>query len=218
MRLKKILAGCALMAAALSASAGSVTTVDFEGCDKTVGYSFNMSCASPLTFVGSDSVKAVTYSNTWGNFTPRVGSSGIALLFGTFDDQDTPDASQMPGTLTIFLNGSFNKFSMWFTTFGSNPAEISFIYADAVETIGLTSPGQDGCLLDACNWVQVHNDPSKGAIKSIEITAPQLTYFFDDFQLSSSLDTGNNDVPEPAGATLTLAALGALALTRRRRQ
>lgn len=221
MRLKKILACCSLMAAALNASAGIELT--FE--DRGLTYSALGSPYAGVKFVGSPFTYGAVGAGGLGNFAGQVDAdhltNNVALWMNSSDV-----ISGDPSTLVINLDAGFSTlFKMLYTTLDSWEGTGVQVFSglngtgDLLGSSGAFSfVAQPGCEADiACRWAGVNIDLGKSIARSVVISAPDATYFFDNLFFGDlPAGTGGGDVPEPAGAALTLAALSALAITRRR--
>lgn len=222
MRLKKILACFSLMAVALSASASVELT--FE--DRGVAYSALGNPYTGFTFIGSPFTYGSNAAGGIGNFVGKVDAAhpvnNVALFV------DAPGASGRPTQLVINVDAGFSTlFELLFTTYESWDDTDVEVYSGLNGTGTLLASNgilpvvdQTGCATGiACKWGKVSLDLDNSIAHSVVISVPDAVFFFDNFffgDLPATVPGG--DVPEPAGTALSLAALGALALTRRRKQ
>lgn len=177
--------------------------------------------------------------NSGGNFT-RYGDESKAAL-GLFY------ASGAPGDFYINVAAGFSgKFSMLYTT-TLNASGFDFVelFSGESGTGGLIQagsrpdPNKPGSTLPGaalakqapcvdpkgieqkgiyCTWAELALDFTDTA-KSVHISGASGVYFFDNMTFGPLDSTQpGTDVPEPAGIALSLAALGALAWTRKRYQ
>lgn len=223
MRLNKILASCSLMAVALSASASVELT--FE--DRGVGFTPLGNPYTGFTFKGTTAYSfGSAAGGGTGSFAGQVDAAhpvNNTALF--FDNPRIGNGSA--GQLVINVDAGFSTlFKMLYTTYdawlGTNVQIFSGL--DGTGTL-LGSSGafstidQTGCAVSiACKWGQVNIDLDDNIAHSVVIKAPDAVYFFDNFFFGDLATVPGGDVPEPTGTALTLAALGALAITRRRKQ
>jgi len=223
MRLKKILACCSLMAVALSASAGVELT--FE--DRGTGFNALDSAYKGASFIGGAFSLGSKSAGGIGNFEGLTDggahpTNNVAMIFNN-DGVDQAD----PGKLVINFNAGFStSFQMLYSAIGSFEGTGVEVWSglDGTGTLlsssdAFASLNQSGCAVTiACAWGGINLDLGKSIAHSIVIHGPDDTYFFDNIIFGDlPSGTGGGDVPEPTGTALTLAALGALAFTRRRR-
>lgn len=221
MRLNKILACCALMATALSANAGLELT--FE--DRGTTFAALGSPYSGASFVGSPYTYGSKSAGGIGNFVGQVDAShltnNVALFFNT-----AGTGVGDPAQLVINLDAGFSTvFQMLFTTIDSWEGTGVQVYSGLNgegTLLGDSGPfatvDQTGCAaFIACKWEGISIDLGKNIAHSIVISGPNATYYFDNIIFGDLPAGTGGDVPEPTGAALTLAALGALAISRRRK-
>lgn len=225
MRAAKTLITAALMALAVPALAGT-TLLDFES----------------VSSVTTDLSKDKLYAGLGINFTTNAWSAasrkaktdpGEGYFYRGLDANGFTnnrgglwiwDGDTDTGELSFFINvakGFNTEFGLSYTT-GDGVAGRVEIYSEEngkgelVNDLALASTG--ACPADPsylCKW----NDPTislNGKVgKSIRITGANTQLIFDDFRFQ--LNGGGTQVPEPGGVALSLAALGALAWSRKRK-
>lgn len=222
MRLKKILAGCSLMAAALNASAGVELT--FE--DRGLTFAALTSPYAGVNFVGAPFTYGAVGAGGDGNFVGKTDPDHLTNNVALWMDSDAVagDSSQ----LVINVTGGFSTiFKMLYTTYDVWEKTGVQVFSGENGTGDLLGSSgafafvdQTGCeTAVACNWSGINIDLGKSIARSVVISAPDATFFFDNLFFGDlPAGTGGGDVPEPAGAALALAALSALAITRRRKR
>lgn len=222
MRLNKILACCSLMAAALGANASVELTFEELG----TGYN-SLSSYKGATFVGA-AYSIGAKPGGVGNFKGKTDATHLTNVVAlTFDDDDTLQGD--PGQLIINFDAGFSTFfQMLYTTIGTWEGTGVQVYSGANGTgtllassdafASLSHPAPPACGTGiACTWGGINLDLGNKIAHSIVINAPDDVYFFDNLIFGDLPSGTGGTVPEPTGAALTLAALGALAITRRRR-
>ncbi len=221
MRLNKILACCALMATALSASAGVELTFEDRGTTfAALGNPY-----PGITFVGSPFTYGAKSAGGLGKFEGQVDAThptnNVALFFNSSDIENGD-----PAQLVINLDAGFSTFfQMLYTTIDSWDGTGVQVFSgengsgDLLGSSGAFSiVDQTGCAAGiACKWQGINIDLGKNIARSVVISGPDATYFFDNIIFGDLPSGTGGDVPEPTGAALTLAALGALVISRRRK-
>jgi MYXO-CTERM domain-containing protein len=218
-----------LLALALAASAGSAlagtVSMDFEdpvnfgqklNDPATVGVPAGLTFSNNAWAVGSAFLSCQDNSLFF-----RAGSCG-ALLLSTdiYADPKTEETESF--TLNVsqgFINSIDFAYSTRSTKTGV-PASVTIEVFDALgKSIWLgNKPINNTADCDTgpkfCNWQDISLSFS-GVASSVTFTANNELFILDDLKLSTP--AGGGVVPEPAGASLALGALVALAATRRRR-
>jgi len=226
------LIGGALLALTLPAVAGT-TLLDFESV---------LAATTDLTVVNPYAAKGISFTkNAWSMASAAPGTSnpGEGKFFrdASFFGSPTRGALHLaldPAGLggnsqqAFFINiesGFDTNFSMLYAASISGKGDVAvfsgangegdklggFDMAPGAECLSPTT-GQvlNGWL---CNWVE-GRFAFQGTAHSIRISGDDAQFFFDDIRLQ--LNGNTNPVPEPGGVALSLAALGALAWSRKR--
>lgn len=221
----KNLVAVAILAAALPAVAAKVV-LNFE------------SVPTDGTLIGETySASGIHFGAGAWSFKSQSGScGGTGKFFGGNTDEVGCGAAELVSSLTggtgtgISLVISVDKgftglFSMLYAA--SSAATMSlyssadFVDANLISTdrvLGRT-PTCIGALDFKCNWATKTVDLGGKTAQFVVISGVDASMFFDNVTFGDvNAGGGGTDVPEPAGLALSLAALGALAWTRKRLQ
>jgi len=229
MKAMKTLLATSLLAAALPSMAGTILldfedlTLDSTRAQNYVNQSGQAWAASVLFSENAWVIKSASAGGDLGNFYNLNGSINRGALMLTADPDPDPDNLPTPAeSFTVRIDGGFNSFSMNFTGEGS----VSVLAYNAAGTrIGSSGgpapvPGPQECLPNyACKWAPLSIDLGDEKAAWITVSGTDGKFYFDDLLFVADEDDGNPpvDVPEPGGVALSLAALGALAWSRKRR-
>lgn len=237
MKALKTLVASTLIAVAAPSMAGVVKqTLDFETVPVTrnnLKTEVNPYQAQNITFSdGAFSLGSVVEygeaSGATGNFFREASVYG-SITKGALAMLRAPN-DPISGLPSIYINvadGFDTAFSMLYTSLANVSGTVQ-IFSGAngegqelvsgvlgpmsgVCTLEDGTPGPSGVL---CNWTKLQLGFT-GSAHSIKITGANASYYFDDIALTR---TSGSNVPEPASIALSLAALGALALSRKRKQ
>lgn len=162
-------------------------------------------------------------NSAYGNFYAAPGDFGSNKGAVTLTSNAYPQAGEAPPTgsnfFTISVEHGFDGFfSLRYT---GEAAMTITAYDKNGDALGLPVGGDGtlttGCATNfACNW-SLRTLQLDAAAYSIKIEGTNGKQWFDDFSFGRLLaDEQGGTVPEPGGVALSLAALGALALGRRR--
>jgi len=161
-----------------------------------------------------------------------VFSLGALIAESEYVDPDASGNFFGPGAITdnrgaVTLNSASNSFTitttkaydgMFTLIFGGEaPATLT---AHLVNGGTVSSPaGVAGALCDGnyavCNWTTLTLDLKGQAASFFEVSGTSGKLWFDNMSFSDQVEETN--IPEPGGVALSLAALGALAWSRKRR-
>jgi len=224
MKAIKILLASSLLAAALPSMAGT-TFLNFEDAPAAPALAKDYYASlSEVTFSENAWVTSSAQFGGFGNFYNAPGdlTGNVGALILTANPDPDPDNLPLPAdSFTIRLDGGFNFFSMRFTGEGS----VSVIAFDAtgarLGAAGASAlvPAPQECLPNfVCKWAPLSIDLGDETASWITVSGADGKLWFDDLLFVANDDDGNPpvDVPEPGGVALSLAALGALAWSRKR--
>ncbi|MCV2349970.1 PEP-CTERM sorting domain-containing protein [Paucibacter sp. Y2R2-4] len=158
-----------------------------------------------------------------GNFFRGLDANNKSLTRGALHLALNPDAPPTQADQAFVINvaeGFDTDFSLLYAASISGKGQISIFsnadgLGDVLGSVDLIEGAQ--CVIRPgwlCNWTPAGVQFS-GVAHSIRISGNDGQFLFDDIRLQ--LNQGGNPVPEPGGMALSLAALGALAWSRKRR-
>jgi len=157
-----------------------------------------------------------------GNFTGAP--TPIGALFLSADPLQPGGPGDDPESVSFVINvdqGFTESFGLWYTSTALGFGRVQVFSGangsgDSLGAFDLTP--RPACIQAptlVCNWLE-SSVGFTGTAFSIVVSGADSQFYFDNLRFGNLLDDGGN-VPEPGGVALSLAALGALAWTRKRR-
>ncbi|MDN3922295.1 PEP-CTERM sorting domain-containing protein [Roseateles violae] len=151
-----------------------------------------------------------------GNF---YGPGGTTANRGAVNLNTSRNTNGVANLFTITTDHQFNGvFSLIYG--GESTVTITAHLVNGSAVSSATGPATALCDASAfvCNWTSLSLDLNGVAASSFDISGTSGKLWFDNISFADAAGNGGGNVPEPTGMALSLAALGALAWSRKRNQ
>lgn len=237
MRLNTYFVIGSLLAACAGAHAGPTATFEDRGPGLEA-----LTTYAGLTFNGANATtKAYSLGSQY-----IVDADGDSIGVGTFYWRKADNSVDLTNTHAFMLNDSSKRFGeagtsvdiMFAAGFGTS-FSVDYAWASTLDGASIALLNADGSVINgftqnitgpgavidkntgltcesswSCVWQTASFSLGDKVAYGVRIVTADEKFFFDNLRFGDA----STNVPEPTGAALTLAALGALALTRRRRK